>query len=310
MVSIVVTVFNEERIIPKLILRIEKVISSLCDDYEVIFVDDGSHDKTTDLITESHKKNNRIKLIQFSRNFGQVYAIRAGLHQAKGDIVVLMDGDLQDQPEEIPKLLAKLDEGYDLAYACRLRRQDVLYRRVMSRLFVVLMRFLVSKHELPRGHEMMFAGVFRAMRREVVDALNTLPERTVYIQGLIYWVGFSSALVYVEHDARAGGKSHWTFSKLFRYALDALISFSPYPLRKISILGVIIAFISALAGIGYLLQRIFFETRVVGFTTLVLIILFLGGIQLFLFGVIGEYLGRMYIETKRRPLYIIKKKLL
>src|SRR3989344_2619004 len=310
MVSLVVAGFNEEKIVLELVKRLENVLNSLGTDYEVIFVDDGSKDKTVELIEAVHSRNRRLKLVQFSRNFGQVYAIRAGLYYAKGDIVVLMDGDLQDKPEEIPKLLAKLHEGYDVAYARRINRQDSFYRKASSRLFVWMMYFLVPAHELPAGHELMFAGVFRAMRREVVDALNSLPERTVYIQGLIHWVGFSSVVVDVEHGESAVGKSRWTFTKLLRYALDAVISFSPYPLRKVSILGILIACVSALLSVIYIIQRIFYGTRSEGFTTIVLIVLFLGGLQLFIFGVIGEYIGRMYIESKGRPLYIIKRKLL
>ncbi len=309
MISVVAAIFNEEKIVPKLIERLEKVLNPI-GDHEIIFVDDGSRDLTSEVVVRAHERNPRIKLLQFSRNFGQVYAIRAGLHHAQGDVVVLMDGDLQDQPEEIPKLLAKIKDGYDIAYARRINRKDSLYRKASSRLFISMMRFLVPAHELPTGHEMMFAGVFRAMRREVVDALNALPERTVYIQGLIHWVGFSSALVDVEHSGRAAGKSHWTFAKLLRYALDAVISFSPYPLRKVSILGICIAAVSSLLGIVYIIQRIFFGTQAIGFTTIVLLILFIGGLQLFLFGIIGEYVGRMYIESKARPLYIVKKKLL
>src|SRR3989344_6514179 len=309
MISVVAAIFNEEKIVPKLIERLEKSLE-LIGDYEVILVDDGSRDSTPDIVARAHERNPKIKLVQFSRNFGQVYAIRAGLYHAKGDVVVLMDGDLQDRPEEIPKLLAKIKEGYDVAYAHRARRQDSLYRKASSRLFVWMMRFLVPAHELPAGHEMMFAGVFRAMRREVVEGLDSLPERTVYIQGLIHWVGFSSVVVDVEHGERAFGKSHWTLIKLLRYALDAIISFSPYPLRKVSILGILIACASALLSVIYIIQRIFYGTRAEGFTTIVLIILFMGGLQLFLFGMIGEYIGRMYIESKGRPLYIIKRKLL
>ena len=310
MISVVAAIFNEEKIVSELILRLEKALGAIDKDYEVILVDDGSRDSTVDIVMRANARNPKIKLIQFSRNFGQVYAIRAGLRYSKGDITVLMDGDLQDQPEEIPKLIEKMNEGYDVVYACRSNRQDSLYRRVGSRVFVILMRFLIPENELPAGHEMIFAGVFRALRRDVVDALNSLPERTVYIQGLIHWVGFSKALVDVRHGKRAYGKSNWTFSKLFQYALDALISFSPYPLRKISIFGMVMAFGSGLLGIGYFLQRLFIGTRSEGFTTIVLLILFIGGLQLFLFGVIGEYVGRMYIESKGRPLYIIKRKFL
>ena len=310
MISVVVAVFNEEKIIAELVRRLENVLNPLGVDYEVIFVDDGSRDKTGEEVVRAHALDNKIKFIQFSRNFGQVYAIRAGLHHAKGDTVVLMDGDLQDKPEEIPTLLAKIHDGYDVVYARRTNRKDSLYRKVSSKVFIAMMRFLVPAHELPAGHEMMFAGVFRAMRREVVDALNSLPERTVYIQGLIHWVGFSSVVGDVEHGERAVGKSRWTFTKLLRYALDAVISFSPYPLRKVSILGILIACVSALLSVIYIIQRIFYGTRSEGFTTIVLIVLFLGGLQLFIFGVIGEYIGRMYIESKGRPLYIIKRKLL
>jgi polyisoprenyl-phosphate glycosyltransferase len=309
MISIVISVFNEEKIIPELLERLEKTLSNL-GDYEIVFVDDGSKDKTADLIIDAHITNNKIKLVQFSRNFGQVCAIRAGLHSASGDIVVLMDGDLQDRPEELPKLISKIGEGYDVAYAKRLNRHDPLYRKLGSKIFVAFMGLIVPRNELPEGYDLMFAGIFRAMRKEVVEAFNLLPERTAHIQSLLHWVGFSHTTVDVEHGERASGKSRWTLMKLLRYALDAIISFSPYPLRKVSILGVLIAGGSFILMIGYVIQRLFFGTQAIGFTTIVLIVLFMGGLQLFLFGVIGEYLGRMYIETKSRPLYIVKKKLL
>lgn len=310
MLSIVITVYNEEGIVPALIERLERVLENMRMSYEIFFIDDGSIDRTSELVEEAHIRNARIKLLQFSRNFGQAMAIRAGLAHAQGDIVIIMDGDLQDLPEEIPRLVEKLKEGYDVVYAKREQRQDSFIRRFGSRMFVALLRFFISPEELAHGEDVMLAGVFRAMRRNVIDALNALPEHTIYLQGLIHWVGFRKAVIPVTHGERFAGGSHWTLLKLVRYAFDALISFSPYPLRKVSMLGFSIALGAAVMAIWYFFDRLLHGTPMIGFTSLMFVILFLGGMQLFLFGVIGEYIGRMYIETKKRPLFIIKKKLL
>lgn len=310
MISVIVAVYNEERIVSELVRRLEAVFVAYGGDYEILFVDDGSHDATPHSIEQSHRKNGRIKLLQFSRNFGQVFALRAGLAHARGDTMVMMDGDLQDLPEEIPRLIKKLNEGYDVVYAKREQRKDTLFRKIGTFLFTKCLRFFVPKNELPPGGEIMLSGVFRALRREVVDALNRLPEHSIYIQGLIFWTGFRQTSISVAHGPRFAGTSRYRLSWFIRYAFEAIISFSPYPLRKAMIIGFAIAGISFLLGFWYLLAWILWEARVVGFTSIVLIVLFLGGIQLFLIGVIGEYIGRMYIETKRRPLYLIKKKLL
>ena len=309
-ISVVSSVKNEEAALPELILRLEAVLVGISPEYEVILIDNGSSDATPLIIEGAHRKNARIKLIQLSRDFGQVMALRSGIQHASGDIVVIMDGDLQDLPEEIPKLLPLLGEGWDLVYAQRKNRQDAWFRRVSSNAIRKIFAFLIKGSDMPPGDERMLVGVFRAMKREVADAIRTFPEHTMHIQSLIRWIGFKQTLVEVEHGKRKGLKSKYNPMNLIRYALDGAVAASTYPLRLVTLIGFLIAFISFAAGVGYFFQRIWYGTQLVGFTTLVIMMLFLGGANLFVAGVRGEYIGRVYNETKARPLYIIKKKLL
>lgn len=298
MISVIIGIYNEALLVKELTTRLRAIFETMARDYEVIFVDDGSSDATPTLIEELHGKNNRIKLIQFSRNFGQVAALRAGLAQATGDIIITMDGDLQDLPEEIPRLIEKLEEGYDVVYARREERKHAWFRNAGSRLSERVLRWAtVRGGVVPFNKEALVLGVFRAMRRDVVDAVNVLSEQSGYFQGLMNWAGFRHAVVSVTHGARAAGKSHYTLRKLFRYGLEALIFLFPFPLRFFIFVGVIIALVS--------LALMFITPQL-----LVFIILFLGGIHLAALGILGECVCRALLETKRRPLFIIKKKLL
>lgn len=298
MISIVVTIYNEERIVPELLIRLERVFEVMRKNYEIIFVDDGSTDATAAYIEKARKRNERVKLIQFSRNFGQVAALRAGLLHAQGDVIVTMDGDLQDLPEEIPLLIEKLDEGHDIAYAKREERKHSFFRNISSRVFACILAYAMARGGVvPSDKEALVFGVFRAMRREVVDAFNILSEQSGYFQGLVNWVGFRHTVVPVTHGARTAGRSHYSLRKLLRYGLEAIVFLMPFPLRFLIFMGAgiaIIAFVSA------------FLTRYVLF----FVISFWGGVNLAVIGIMGEYIGRVLLEAKRRPLFVIRKKLL
>lgn len=310
MISVVSSVYNEGAILPELLGRLVVALSSRNEGYEIILIDNGSMDETPAILTDAHAKNPNVKMIQLSRNFGQVMALRAGLEFAKGDVVVIMDGDLQDLPEEIPKLLSKLGEGYDLVYAKRLNRQDSIFRKLSSLGIRKLLSFLMKGGDMPPGDERMLVGVFRAMKREVADAIKNLPEHTEHIQGLIRWVGFRQTLVEVEHGKRHAGKSKYPFKKLLAYALDGAVAASTYPLRLVTFVGIVLASAAFFLGIWQFVYRILYGTQLAGFTTLILVILFIGGMQFIILGILGEYIGRIYTETKHRPLFVVKKKLL
>lgn len=309
-ISVVSSVKNEEAALPELISRLEVALENISPEYEVILIDNGSGDETPLIVEGAHRKNPRIKLIQLSRDFGQVMALRCGLGHASGENVVIMDGDLQDLPEEIPKLLRPLGEGWDITYAQRKNRQDAWLRRFSSNTIRKIFAFLIKGSDMPPGDDRMLVGVFRAMNRTVADAIRSLPEHTMHIQSLIRWIGFRQTLVEVEHGKRKGGKSKYNPMNLIRYALDGAVAASAYPLRLATLAGFIIAFFAFIGGVAYFFQRIFYGTELPGFTTLVIIVLFLGGVNLCVSGILGEYIGRVYTEAKGRPLYIVKKKLL
>lgn len=311
MISAIVTAYNEERIVPELARRLEVVLEPYGKGYEILFVDDGSRDATAAYIEEAHRRNPQIKLLQFSRNFGQVAALRAGLLHAKGDLIVTMDGDLQDLPEEIPRLIEKLNEGYDIVYARREERKHSLFRNMSSRVFARVLTYAMARGGIvPADKEALVLGVFRVMRREVADAFNSLSEQTGYFQGLINWVGFRHAIVPVAHGARAAGKSHYTLRKLFRYGIEAIVFLLPFPFRGIATAGGIIAGGSFVVSLGLIGGRL-----IVGFPPFDSLVIFLainfwGGIFIMIAAMSGEYISRALLEAKRRPLFIIKKKLL
>ena len=310
MISVVVTAYNDAVIIVELTRRLKHVLERLDAEFEVIFVDDGSTDQTPDIVEGEYEKDSRIKYVQFSRNFGQGIAIRAGFDYAKGDIVVIMDGDLQELPEEIPKLVEKIKDGYDVAYGLRIHRKDSIFRRITSWCLRKFLAFNIRKGDMPRGDDQMLVGVFRAMNRSMVSALKNLPEHTAYVQGLIRWVGFQQVTVQVEHGKRFYGESKYNLRGLLRYATDGIIATTTYPLRFATYLGFVIAVASFAVGVYEVVYRVLFGTIAAGFTTLILVVLFLGGVQLCILGILGEYIGRIYTETKDRPLYIIRRLIL
>ena len=299
-VSVAIAVHNEEAVFPELLRRLVAVLDGLPGGpHEVVFVDDGSTDRTFDLIIEAAAADERIVGVRLSRNFGHQAALTAALETVTGDVVVAMDGDLQDRPEEIPHFVAEYEKGYDVVYAQRVRRKESLPLRAAYFLFYRLLRRL-SEVKVP-----VDSGDFALLSRRTVDQINLLPERNRYIRGLRSWVGFPQTGIPVERDARAGGEPSYTLRKLFRLAFDGVFAFSVAPLRAAWVLGACVSAVASLYALYAIFQRLFLGDSPEGFTALIVAITFFSGIQLLFLGLIGEYLGRVYDEAKSRPHFVV-----
>ena len=301
--SVVIPVFNEEENLELLHRRLSKVLENLCEDYEIIFVDDGSTDKSLEIMRKLRKTNGRVKIISFSRNFGHQIAITAGIDYASGRAVIVMDADLQDPPEVIPRLVEKWREGYDTVYAIRESRKDPILKRTIAFIFYRLFKRM-SDVDIP-----VDAGDFRLMSRRVVDILKIMPERNRYLRGLASWVGFSQAKIRYTRDERYAGKRKYTLWQSAKLALDGITSFSHFPLRLVIHLGLVVSLVGFLYTTKIIIDTLLFGRTVPGWTTLMAAVLFLGGVQLIVVGVIGAYIGRIYVEVQQRPLYLIKQKI-
>ncbi len=300
--SVVIPVFNEANGLPELYNRVTRVLGNLNLRYEIILVDDGSTDASREIIKTFHERDPQICGLFLSRNFGHQTAISAGLHYAQGQIIVIMDADLQDPPEILPQFFSKIQEGYDVVYGIRRKRKENIWKRFTYYLFYRMLNHL-SDSPMP-----LDSGDFCAMTRRIVDHLKAMPERHRFLRGLRAWSGYRQTGIEYERDSRYAGSSKYTLSKLFNLALDGLISFSAIPVRLIIQFGFFTAFTSFFIGLTYLVLKIFdIGTWPSGFATLFLLIAFLGGIQLITIGMIGEYVGRIHLEVKQRPLFLISE---
>jgi dolichol-phosphate mannosyltransferase len=268
--------------------------------YEIIMVDDGSTDSSWQLIKEFHENDSRVKGISFSRNFGHHIAITAGLDYARGKAVILMDGDLQDPPEEIPKLYEKFKEGYDIVYAIREKRADPIFKKITSRLFLSMLR------KISNVDVNLQSGIFRIISKRCAENMKSLREKSRFIIGLMSWIGFSQAGVEIERHKRYAGRSTYTLFKLFKLAWHGVTSFSYIPLQLATYFGFGVAAISFLLGIYILYRKLFLGIPLLGYASIIVSLFFLGGVILFILGIIGEYIGRIYTEAQNRPLYVIK----
>jgi glycosyltransferase involved in cell wall biosynthesis len=301
-VTVVLPIFNEEEVLPELLARLTAVFDGQPDvRWDALLVDDGSRDRSPELIRAQAARDPRFQLLELSRNFGFQAALAAGLTHARGDAVVTMDADLQDPPECIPEMVARWREGAQVVRAVRRSRQETGARRLGMDVFhAVFSR--VSDFPIDSN-----TGTFGLMDRTAVDALKLLPERNRFFPGLRSWVGFRTAQILYDRHERAAGQPQQTFRRLIRYATDGVFSFSYLPLRLLTYAGLFIAFLGFSAAIFYAVRRLIgIETAAQGYTTLVTIVLFLGGVQLIGIGVLGEYLGRIYDEVKHRPLFLLK----
>lgn len=302
LLSIVIPSYNEEVSLKLLRERIDKVLSNLDIAAEVILVDDGSSDRSAEIMREFAQSDSRYKAMILSRNYGHQIALTAGLDYASGDTVVVLDADLQDPPELIPQMLAKWREGYHVVYGKRTSREgDSLAKRLTASLFYRLIRIL-SDVDIPTD-----VGDFRLMDRAVVEALKRMPERFRFIRGMVTWTGFKQYPLCFDRAPRAAGTTKYPWRGMARFALDAIFSFSMVPLRLASILGLMVIIPAMALILRTLYLRFIFHAIIPGFTALYVGILFLGGLNLLLLGVIGEYIGRIYVETKRRPLYFVQE---
>jgi glycosyltransferase involved in cell wall biosynthesis len=300
--SVVVPIYNEEENLPELYERLTAVLQGLLKTYEIIFVDDGSNDGSWQLINELRHRDGKVHGISFSRNFGHHIAITAGLDYARGGAVVLMDGDLQDPPEEIPKLYAQFKKGYDVVYAIRGERIDPIFKKVTSWMFT---RFLKS---IAQVDIYLQSGIFRILSKRCVENLRTLREKSRFIMGLISWVGYPQIGVVTTRHSRHAGKTKYPFFKLVRLAWHGVTSFSYVPLQVATYSGFFVAMISFIIGLHMLYKKLRFGIPIMGYTSIIVSMFFLGGIILVVLGMIGEYIGRIYTEVQNRPIYVIKEK--
>lgn len=299
-VSVGIPVYNEELIVPELLARVDRVLG-MCPGgpHEIVIVDDGSTDRTLDVLHEAHPANATLVVISLSRNFGHQAALTAALDHVSGDVVVMMDGDLQDAPEVIPVFLEHYAQGYDVVYAQRTRRHEPWYLRVSYFLFYRLLLVLASIR-LP-----IDAGDFGLLSRRAIDHLRRAPEHHRYLRGLRTWVGFRQIGVPVDRDPRFAGESKYSSLKLLKLAADGIFSFSIVPLRAAAVVGFLAIALATLFSIYATYVRLVLHRSPVGFTATILVMTFLSGVNLCFLGVIGEYVGRVYEEVKARPLYVV-----
>jgi glycosyltransferase involved in cell wall biosynthesis len=306
-ISVVIPVHNEQEVFPLLLQRLRAAAAGWNDDYELVFVDDGSTDRSLALMMEAARDDARVRIVKLSRNFGHQAAISAGLEQARGNVVAVMDGDLQDPPEELTRFLEKWREGYEVVYGIRRGRKEGLLLRGAYAMFYRMLH-VVSDIDIP-----VDSGDFGVMDRKVVDALRfQFPEQIRFVRGLRAYAGFRQIGLEYERHQRAGGHPSYNLSRLFKLAIDGFLGFSMVPLRLASLFGFVIAIPSFLLGAYLLVNRatglILFgypKKTMPGVATLAVGLFFLSGLILIILGIMGEYLGRIYLEVKRRPLYIV-----
>lgn len=303
--SVVVPVYNEGLVIREMYQRLASVLQANLIDYEIVMVNDGSHDDTLQIAKELCEKDKQIKLISFSRNFGHQAAITAGIDRASGQIVVIIDADLQDPPEVIIEMINKWREGYQIVYGVRKERKGESWFKILTAAIFYRILKLMTPINIP-----VDAGDFRLMDRKVVEQLRQMRERSRFIRGMVSWVGFKQGEVEYIREKRLRGETKYPFKKMLKFAVDGILSFSQIPLKFSSAFGF---FCSALS-FGFMLYGILLkflspEATVHGWTSIFVVSLFLGGVQLMSIGILGEYLGRIYEEVKGRPLYIIEEEI-
>jgi len=301
--SIVIPIFNEEEVIPELWQRLNKVLKELDGDTEVIFINDGSYDSSLELLINLNHAHPEVKIISFSRNFGHQCSLSAGIDHAKGEAVVLMDGDLQDAPEAIISFVEKWREGYAVVYAIRKKRKENIVKTSAFTLFYRVLNKLAGL-KLP-----LDAGIFSLMDRKVVLALRSMPERNKYISGLRAYAGFKQIGVPVERGPRFKGEPRVTIANLFKLAFDAIFSFSSLPLKIATFIGLLSSLSAFILGMTGLFFKYILEQEFLNWTYGLTTAFFMGGVQLFFLGIIGEYIGRIYDEVKQRPYYIVDEKI-
>ncbi|MCB0177001.1 MAG: glycosyltransferase [Anaerolineae bacterium] len=300
--SIIAPCWNEEKNLPVLYNRIKMVMDQTNDNWELVLINDGSRDNTVRIMHELHLADPSVRYIDFARNFGHQIAVTAGMDYARGDAAILIDADLQDPPELILEMIKKWQEGYEVVYAIRAARKgETWFKLFTAKLFYRLI-YRITDIEIP-----LDTGDFRLMDRKVVDTLKQIKERHRFIRGLTSWVGFNQTGVTYVREERHAGETGYPFRKMLKFASDAITGFSYLPLQLATLLGFSIATLSGIGIVGVIIARIFGNQAFFGQATTLVMVLFLGGIQLISLGIIGEYLGRIYDEVKGRPLYVVNE---
>ena len=300
--SIVVPIFNEEKNIPILYERLKKAASAIAPNHELIFVNDGSEDASFFELMKLAETDERVFYINFSRNFGHQIAVTAGLDYSNGEAVVIIDGDLQDPPELIPELYAKYKEGYEVVYAQRIKRKgESWFKKISAKWFYRILKKMTHIN-IP-----VDTGDFRLIDRKVVECLKQMPEQNKFLRGQIAWIGFKQTAVHFERQERIHGKTNYPFSKMMKLALDGITGFSDKPLAFVTRAGLVVSGISFLIILYAIFSHFVLDRTISGWTSLIISSMFIGGIQLFSIGIIGEYISRINKNTLNRPLYIVGK---
>ncbi|WP_054693448.1 glycosyltransferase family 2 protein [Syntrophomonas palmitatica] len=300
--SVIIPVYNEEAVIRESYRRLKAVMDTLAEPYELIFINDGSQDKTAQIIEALARKDQSIRLLSFSRNFGHQIAITAGMDYARGQAVIIIDADLQDPPEIIPAMIAKWREGYEVVYGRRLQRKgETRFKKWSARVFYRTLRAL-TEVDIP-----LDTGDFRLMDQKVVEAMRTMREKNRFVRGLVSWVGFRQTAVDYVREERFAGESKYPLKKMLCLSIDGITSFSYKPLKLAAYLGFIVSCASFIYLLISLAQKIFTDSAAAGWTSLIACILLLNGVILLMLGIIGEYIGRIFEESKNRPLYILRQ---
>lgn len=300
--SIVIPIFNEQENIELLYTRVKGVLDKMHVSYELIFINDGSKDQSLSLIEKLADQDDRIKYIDFSRNFGHQIAVTAGLDHTLGDRVVIIDADLQDPPELIPEMYAKMNENFQVVYARRKSRKgESFLKKITAKLFYRTLSSITAI-DIP-----LDTGDFRILDRKVVDVLKAMPEQQKFLRGQISWIGFNQTFIEYDRDERHGGKTGYTYKKMFRFAIDGITSFSNLPLKVASLMGFFVSGVAFAIMLYALYIRFFHNDYVQGWTSMILSVMFIGGIQLVCVGIIGEYISRISTNIRQRPLYITNK---
>jgi dolichol-phosphate mannosyltransferase len=302
-ISIVAPVYNEEDCLSEFYRRTQITVNTFKNEAEWIFVNDGSTDRSAEILSELHRKDSRVKILSFSRNFGHQPAIKAGIDHATGDAVITIDADLQDPPEAIAEMITKWKEGYDVVYAVRVERQgEGFFKKATAALYYRLMKRL-THIDMP-----LDTGDFRLISRPVVDALKLMKEKRPFLRGLISWMGFRQAGITIKREARFAGKTKFSLLKMLQFAWSGITHFSFFPMQLATWIG-FLTFIFCSAELAHTLYvTVILKTAVPGWASLMVAILFLGSVQLITLGILGSYLARNYDEARNRPLYLIQKK--
>jgi dolichol-phosphate mannosyltransferase len=299
-ISIVVPVYNEEKSIRLMYDRLLASITVISSNFEIIFVNDGSRDNSFLELVKLSKEDERVKYINFSRNFGHQIAVTAGLDKSKGDAVVIIDGDLQDPPEVIPEMYAKHKEGFEVVYGQRLKRKgESLFKKLTAKYFYRILKKITNVN-IP-----VDTGDFRLIDRKIVNDLKNMPEQNKFLRGQIAWLGYRQTSVFFERDERQFGETGYPFSKMLKFALDGITGFSDVPLQFVTKTGIFISFISFLVILYAIFSHFILERTITGWTSLIISSMFIGGVQLISIGIIGEYISRINKNVQNRPLYII-----